>query len=118
MTPLEDFSQTREITQERAERATEWLVVHAQEYGQAKAEKDRKEHLIKVAKAKQTIRSKQSSVALREAEAIASPEYLQALDESAEAAATYAILEATRIAAGAVIDMWRSLNAANRGVKV
>jgi hypothetical protein len=115
MTPLEDFSQGGAVTRERAEKATEWLVHHAVQIGEARAAKDGTYERLKIAKARAMLRSDAKTNAMQEAEALSSPEYDQAVADYMEASRAYHILDATQKAAEILIDVWRSINSATKG---
>ena len=115
MTPLEDFTNDAPATEERANRAKEWLVHHAHELGRAKAEKEKTDHLIKIAEAR-AFKEASGAVEARKMEARASKRYEDAILEHAMASANYEILYATRIAAEAVINMFQTVSANQRRV--
>ena len=118
MTPLDDFSAGGAITRERAERATEWLVHHAIQIGEARAAKDGTYEKLKIAKARAMLKSDAKTNALQEAEALASEEYLNVVNAYMDASREYHVLQATQAAAEAVIEVWRSINSAMKGAGV
>ena len=118
MTTNPDFSTKGPITQQRAERATEWIAANAVAMAEAKGARDKAEHMIKVQKSLAMSASGQNSVSAQEREALSSERYLNALDEYHDANVRYETLYATRFAATTLIDVWRSINAAMKGARV
>ena len=118
MRALDDFTDLRGIDQERAERATEWLVSHATEVGTAKGQMLHAEKMTKVAKSIEMLKSNQTSAPMREADALASERYAQAAEREQKAAIAYEVLRATKDAAEALIETWRSIEATKRGARV
>lgn len=107
------------IDQERAEKATQFLIDTANDYGTAKAEALRCSNRLRHVKALAMKASGENSIGSQEREAYASHQYSEALEEEFEAVKSFEILKATRDAAAATIDYWRSANsnlrAAGRG---
>ena len=104
------------ITKERAENATQWLVDNAVNIAEAKAERDRAEHMLKVVKAMAMKASGESSAAAQEREALASDRYLTQINVVFEATKTHETLLATARAANTLIEVWRSINSTLRNV--
>ena len=86
--------------------------------GEAKGEATRTSHMIKVVKALVMKKHGDMSAAKAEVEALASPEYRQALDEDAAATTHYETLRALREAAALKIETWRSEQANYRAMKI
>lgn len=118
MNPLDDFSKGGAITRDRAEKATEWLVHHAVQIGEARAAKDGTYERLKIAKARAMLKSEAKTNAMQEAEALASKEYDAAVSDYMDATREYHVLQATQSAAEAVIEVWRSINSAQKGAGV
>lgn len=112
------FQASGPITQQRAEAATEWLVHNAVAIGDAKASREREEHMLKVVKALAMKASGEASAAAQEREALASQQYLEQVNAVFEASKKYESLLAASKAAQSVIDVWRSVNSTLRGAKV
>ena len=113
-----DFQAAGQITQARAEKATEWIVHNAMDIGEAKAMRDRSENMLRVVKSLVMKASDERSAAAQEREAYASDQYRQALDDLFEATKRHEALVSTRKAAESVIDVWRSLNSNLKGARV
>ena len=118
MNALEDFTDLKGIDQNRAEHAAEWLVWSARSLGQARANRDHAEKLLKVAEKQAFLASDKKTVAEREADAISSEHYQERLEDWSQAHANFEILKATADAAGTLIDTWRSINSAQKGARV
>lgn len=101
----------------RAARATDYLVDSAGDIADARAELTKKEHMIKVVKAMAMRQSGEKSSAAQETEALASPAYINAINELVAAEQRYQELRALREAASARIEYWRSLNANQRAAE-
>jgi hypothetical protein len=113
MTPLEDFTQSGPVTEERANRATEWLVHHALEIGQARGARERAEYLIKIAEARVFMATPGPQEARRMA-ARASQEYQSAVDEYTDAVTAHEVLVATKSAGETLVDVYRTTSANQR----
>lgn len=113
-----DFQAKGPVTQERAEAATEWLIHSAPHIGEAKANRDRAEHMLKVVKSLAMKASGEKSAAAQEREALISDEYQAQVEAVFEASKQYEILFARQKAATNLIDMWRSINSALKGARV
>lgn len=98
------------ITDQRAQSATEWMVHNAKPLALSRAERDRCENRLRVIKAIAMKASDEKSAAAQEREAYASTEYQNAIDALYMATIEHETLLSTRIAAQAVIEVWRSLN--------
>lgn len=104
-------------TQQKAERATQYLIDSAAEIAAAKADLVRAENMLRVVKALEMKHSDEKSAAAQEREAYASDKYRAAIDDLAEAAGDYEKLRTLREAAKAQIEYWRSLNANQRAAE-
>lgn len=113
-----NFQSPGQITQQRCEAATEWLVHNAVHIATAKAERDRCENMLRVVKSLAMKASGQNSAAAQEREAYASQEYQDAITAVFEATERHETLLMTKQAAQAVIEVWRSLNSNLRGARV
>lgn len=117
MSMIDEFTDLRGVTQERAEKAAEWLVWSAAELGAARAERDYCEKLMKVSEKREFLNSTSKTVAEREADAVSSAVYAARLDDWASASEKYEVLKATADAAAILIDTWRSINSAQKGAR-
>ncbi len=107
---IENFQTDGPITADRAQAATEWMVHHAVDIGKARGERDKADNMMRVVKALAMKASDEKSAAAQEREAYASDQYLAALDTCYHATVRHETLLSTRMAAQAVIEVWRSLN--------
>ena len=105
------------ITDEQASSALDWLLGHAKAIGEAKRNAVLAEAMTKRVKAIQTLKSSAKTVAERENEALASDEYLAAVTAEAEAAGNLETMRGLKDAAGARIEMWRSLTSTARQLR-
>jgi hypothetical protein len=105
------------IDQERAEKAVEYLIDTAAKLGEAKANAVKAEGMLRHIKALCMKASDEKSAASQEREAYASAEYAAALDDLWEAVRTHETLRASREAADATIEFWRSANASQRSAE-
>ena len=103
--------------QSRAAKAVEFLIDSAAEYAAAAADRMKTEHMLKVSKALAMKTSDGKSQGDREADALSSPQYLAAINESVAAEQAYQLLRAQREAAIQRIEYWRSLNANQRAAE-
>lgn len=103
------------MTFEDAEKATQFLVDTAYPYGDARARVARSEAMLRHIKALAMKASDEKSAAAQEREAYASVQYLAAIDEVFEAVKAEARLKAAREAAVIKVEVWRSVNARQRG---
>jgi hypothetical protein len=102
------------VPDEEAEKALQWLITNAKAIGEARREAVLAEHMVKRVKAIETKRSNETSVAAREADAMTSEAMLAAITADAEAAGKLETLRGLRDAAGAKLDVWRTLRASER----
>lgn len=105
------------IDADRCHKAVQYLIDSAAEYGAARADQGRSEHMLKVVKALAMKSSGQNSAAAQEREAFLSEPYRIALDDLFEATKTAETLRARREAAIQTIEAWRSLNANQRAAE-
>jgi len=103
--------------QHRAAKATEYLIDTAAEIAAAKADLVRAEAMLRVVKSLVMKASDERSAAAQERDAYASEEYRRAVDDLAEATKAYEKLRASREAAQAQIEFWRSYNANQRAAE-
>lgn len=98
------------ITAERAQLATEWLVENAPHIARLKGQRDRAEHMIKVARAF-AFEASEGTVAAREHAALRSEKYMEAIEAHTQAVIEHETALGTRKAAETLVDVWKSLNA-------
>jgi hypothetical protein len=106
------------MNEQDAERATQFLVDTAYKYGEAVAASRKAEHMIKHTLAmeeKAAEKRGHKSAAAQKREALASSEYVAAVERSYEAELESRKLQASREAAAIRVDFWRSVNARQRG---
>lgn len=103
-----------EITQENAERASEFIRDNAGKLGKAKAERIYLEEFRKSKKALLYNQAPPGSIADRESFAYAHPEYLQVLDGLKVAVQEEETLRWLMIAAQVRIELWRTRSANDR----
>ncbi len=108
------MSNYRIVSNEDMEKALDWLVNSAGEIGTAKKRAIKAGHMLKYTEAFQFKLSDASSNDKRQADARTSSEYLEAINEDAEAAGELAKLYALREAAAMRIEAWRSEQATMR----
>lgn len=101
----------------RAQKAVEFLIDSAAEYGAAKAEAMRADDMLRVVKALVMAQSNQKSVTAQEREAYASEQYQRAVQEKFEAVKAAETLRARRDSAIQTIEAWRSMNANQRAAE-
>ena len=100
------------------ERALDWLRDNAGEIGEAKRRAVKADHMLKHIRALAMKHSGEQSAAAQEREALASVEYLTAIDDTAKAAGEYETMKALREAAALKIETWRSASANYRAMKI
>lgn len=106
------------ITEEAVEKALDFLRDDADKIGQAKAEKVRTEHMVKHIVAIEMKQWLHLPVAAQKREAEASQRYLDAINEEAAAAGKYESLLALREAAALKIQVFQTLSANYRSMKI
>lgn len=104
----------REITQERMEAALQYLIDTDFEYAELDGAVKNAENKADLSKQIAYVRAEGSNIKEREAVAGTSTAYQNALDEHTAAYIAFKKVKAKRDTAQAVIDVWRSLNAARR----
>ena len=102
------------ISEERAEKAVEYLRDTADEYGQLCGQVELYAHNIKVYKGMAFLLSTEGTVAEREATAWLDPKVRDAIKDHSNAVAQKQTLSTKRKAAELTIDVWRSQNSTNR----
>ncbi len=106
------------ISDNEVERALDYLRDNAETMGKAKAEAVRAEHMLKHIKAMAMKLSGESAVSAQEREALASEQYVVAIDTTARAAGEYERLRALREAAALKIEAWRTASSNYRSMKL
>jgi hypothetical protein len=106
------------VSDEAVEKALDWLRDNADAIGEAKRKAVKYDHMLKHAKAISMALHKELPVSAQEREAYASAAYLEAIKNASEAAAEYETLKAMREAAALKIEVWRSMNANYRAMKI
>ena len=105
------------VTDEAASKALDWLVGNARHLGELKRNAVLSESMTKRVKAIEMARSEAKTVAEKERDALASEAYLAAIQAEAEAAGAYEEARALKDAAGARIEVWRSLTSTARQLR-
>jgi hypothetical protein len=101
------------ISENRVEAAVEYLRDTAQQYGQARGRALYTENNLRRVKSLVMLEH-QGSIGEREAQAYASDQYKQALEDMENAVAESETIRALRDAAQYTIETWRSQNSARR----
>jgi hypothetical protein len=102
------------VTEERAEKAVDYLRDTAKQYGQMCGRMAYATSNLRRVKALQMIQAPPGSVADREAFAYASDAYKGAMEEEQNATADRETLRAMRDAAEFTFELWRSQNSARK----
>ena len=102
------------ISEERAEKAVEFIRDHADELGKLWGQCKALEHRRKIVRSAEFLEVKQGSVAEREARAETAEEYERIVNEYENAWADLKTLETKLKAAELTIDVWRSQYAASK----
>lgn len=105
------------VTDDQASKALDWLVANARQLGELKRNQVLTESMTKRVKAIEMARSDAKTVAEKERDALASQAYLDAITAEAEAAGQYEEARALKDAAGARIEVWRSLTSTARQLR-
>jgi hypothetical protein len=105
------------VPDEEAEKALQWLITNARVIGEARRKAVLAEHMVKRVKAIETKRSDAGSVAAKETDAMTSGAMLDAITADAVAAGELETLRGLRDAAGAKLDVWRTLRASERAMQ-
>jgi hypothetical protein len=108
----------RIVTDEEVGKALDFLRDSAREIGEAKARSVKADKMLGHIEALLSRASDEKSAAAREAEAKASSEYLDAINEAAFSAGELAKLYALRDAAAAKIEAWRTEQSNFRAMKI
>ena len=106
------------ISEGEVERALSWLRDNAPEIGAAKEAAFRAEKMLHHHKALAMKMSGESGVTAQEREALASEQYVLAIDRAAESAGEYEKMKALREAAALKLECWRSASANFRAMKI
>lgn len=103
------------MTQEEAEKATQFLVDSAYKHGEALANAKLATNKLRHVKALAMKASGEKSAAAQEREAYASDQYIAALEKEFVCTLEAEKSKAAREAAVVKVDMWRSISARQRG---
>lgn len=106
------------VTDAEVEKALDWLRDSANDIGEAKRRAVKAEHMLKHTKAVAMKLHASLPVSAQEREALASEQYVTALDEAAEAAGDFEKMKSLREAAALKIEVWRSMGANYRAMKI
>lgn len=106
------------VSDEAVELALDWLRDNADAIGDAKRDAVKADHMLKHTKAIAMKLNAGLPVSAQEREALSSPEYLAALDKAAETAGAFERMKALREAAALKIEVWRSMGANYRAMKL
>ena len=103
------------ITQDDAEKATQFLVDTSYAYGEAKALAQFSSNSLRRVKAIAMKHSHENAIGSQEREAYASDQYKEALKNELKAHIEYEKLRAAREAAVVKVDLYRTISARQRG---
>jgi len=106
------------VSDEAVEKALDWLRDNADVIAEAKFNNVKAEHMLKHVKALAMKMHAELPVSAQEREAYASVQYLRAIEESAKAAAEFERVRALKEAAALKIEVWRSMGANYRAMKI
>ncbi len=106
------------ISDADVEKALDWLRDNADAIGEAKSEAVRTEHMLRHVKALAMAQHAGLPVSAQEREAYASHQYLEALEEAANAAGEYEKMKSLREAAAMKIEAWRTASSNLRAMKL
>lgn len=106
------------VSDSDVEKALSWLRDNAAELGAAKRDAVKAEHMLKHVKAIAMKLHGAIPVSAQEREALASEQYISAVERTAEAAGEFERLKSLREAAALKIEVWRSANANYRAMKI
>lgn len=104
------------ITDEQAEAAGQWIYDNVQNLADAKAEKAKSEELMRIVKSEIMLRT-DGTQGHKEATALASNDYKEALDRYAEAVRSESFFITKMKAADTRIELYRTSSANLRGLK-
>lgn len=105
------------IDSTKAQKAVQYLIDSAAEYGAARADAQRADDMLRIVKALIMAQSNERSAAAQEREAYAHDNYREAVEEKFEAVKVAETLRARREAAIQTIEAWRSMNANQRAAE-
>jgi hypothetical protein len=114
----ESLRGTALISDDQADDALHSLLDNAREVALARGAVVRCEAMLKHVKAIYTLRSNMTSFTAKEAEAMASHAYRQAIDDHADAVVAFEELKAKRENCIMTIEMWRSAQANLRAARI
>lgn len=106
------------VSDEAVEKALDFLRDNAEAIGEAKRLAVKTDHMLKHVKALAMAQHKDLPVSAQEREALASDAYLNALEAAADAAGELESMKAWREAAAMKIEVWRSMGANYRAMKL
>lgn len=98
------------MTPDLAQKAVQFLIDTAAEYGAARADAIKADDMLRVVKSLIMAQSLESSVSARETEAYGSKAYRDAIEAKFQAVKAAEVLRARRDGAIHTIEVWRSLN--------
>lgn len=106
------------VSDSDVEKALDWLRDNAEEIGNAKREAVKADHMLKHVKALAMAQHKDKPVSAQDREAMASEQYKTALETAAEKAGEFERMKSLREAAALKIEVWRSMGANYRAMKI
>lgn len=106
------------VSEAEVEKALDFLRDSAKDIGDAKRDAVRTDHMIKHTKALAMKLHLGLSVTAQEREALASDQFLRAIDDAAEAAGEYERLKSLRGAAESKIGVFQTMSANYRAMKL
>lgn len=106
------------VSDDDVEKALDWLRDNADAIGDAKRNAVKADHMLKHTKALVMSLHKELPVSAQDREAAASPEFLAAINTAADAAGHFERMRALREAAALKIEVWRSMGANYRAMKL
>ena len=105
-------------TVEAAEKAVQWLIDHAEDIAAARAERVKREEMLKPIRSVIMAQYADKPVGVQEREALAHPKYAEAVDALAEAVKRDETNRALVKAAELKVEVWRSMQANLRATRV
>jgi hypothetical protein len=106
------------VSDEAVEKALDWLRDNADAIGEAKRQAVKYEKMLNHAKAVAMKSFPELGVSAQEREAYAHAIYKEAIENAANAAAEFEKMKALREAAALKIEVWRSMGANYRAMKI
>ena len=106
------------ISDDDMEKALHFLITNAKEIGAAKEATVRADKMVQHHKAMAMKLSGESGVTAQEREAYGSDSYVQAIERAAKAAGAYEEMRALREGAALKVDVYRTVSANYRSMKV